>query len=220
MKKLIQGILDFRKHCLKDYLKSYSHLHKGQAPDYLLVTCSDSRVAPNIFASTNPGDVFAIRNVGNIITPYDRKKNIAEGAAIDFALNCLPVKDIIICGHSDCGAMRAIVSGMKKIPYLHLKNWLACSGCPEKRLRTSPLKKYPKEKQNHLAQLNVLTQIENVKSYPIVQERLFEKKLNIHGWYFDLANGSVYSYEKEFEEFILIDQKEAKRILKRLRNIF
>lgn len=217
MKKLIQGILDFRKRCLADYRKSYSYLAAGQAPDYLLVTCSDSRVAPNIFASTNPGDVFVVRNVGNLIPPAHSalaQAGAAEGAAIDFALQQLPVKEIIVCGHSDCGAMRAILSG---IDLPHLQDWLHCAGCAKIDLVQTQGINHDLTEINQLAQANVLKQLTHLKTYPAVQKRLDEGTLNLHGWYFDIAHGDVYNFEGEFNQFTLIDEEEARRILKRLK---
>jgi len=219
MKKLINGILEFRQNHLPHYMENYSHLALGQSPDTLLVVCSDSRVAPNVFASTNPGDVFVIRNVGNIIPTcqaLEDQNGSSEAAAIEFALRNLLIKDIIICGHSDCGAMRAILSGIEAIHDPHLKGWLSECGCSLQELSSCESTNKNLLSHNQLAQMSVLKQMEHLKTYPLVQERIKEKKLNIHGWYFDIAKGDVYSFEEEFNRFILIDEEEALRILKRL----
>ncbi len=220
MKKLINGILDFRRKCLPDYLDNFSHLANGQSPDALLIACSDSRVAPNVFASTNPGDVFVIRNVGNIIPEHHPSlvhSGCAEAAAIEFSLNNLPIKDIIVCGHSDCNAMRAVLSGLENIEIPSLKGWLSHCGCCANKLKTISATDKQLDSHNQLSQMNVLQQIAHLKTYPIVQERIAKGQLNIHGWYFDIAKGDVYSYEEEFDRFLMIDETEALRILKRLR---
>eukprot|EP01027_Heterolobosea_sp_BB2_P016262 GEZU01023158.1.p1 GENE.GEZU01023158.1~~GEZU01023158.1.p1 ORF type:complete len:120 (+),score=19.91 GEZU01023158.1:713-1072(+) len=113
MRKLIEGILDFRRTGLVNYVQNYAHLALGQKPDALFVACSDSRVVPNVFASSNPGDLFVQRNVGNLIPPCCDEHNvsvgdISEAACIEYALMSLNVKEIIICGHSECGAMKAV----------------------------------------------------------------------------------------------------------------
>src|ERR1041384_7022651 len=115
MKKLIQGIIDFRRKLKPEMRATFARLALGQKPDALFIACSDSRVAPNVFASTNPGDLFVVRNVGNIIPPCGVMGNSvadeSEAAAIEFAVTRLNVRDIIICGHSECGAMQALVGG-------------------------------------------------------------------------------------------------------------
>src|SRR5687768_8428317 len=114
MKKLIQGIVEFRRNMRTGYREVFAKLALGQAPDALLVACSDSRVVPNLFASADPGDLFVIRNVGNFVPPGGdgRSRNdSSEAAAIEFALSKLQVADIIVCGHSECGAMQALLAG-------------------------------------------------------------------------------------------------------------
>src|SRR5438067_7318172 len=113
MKKLIRGIVEFRKNVRSGYRETFAHLALGQAPDALLIACSDSRVVPNLFASANPGDLFVIRNVGNFVPPAGGDggswNDGSEAAGIEFALSKLPVTDIIVCGHSECGAMQALL---------------------------------------------------------------------------------------------------------------
>ncbi len=220
MKKLIRGILEFRTKCLEDYIVNFSHLAERQSPDVLLIACSDSRVAPNVFASTNPGDVFVIRNVGNIIPSTKEsppESAFSEAAAIHFSLQNLPVKDIIVCGHSDCGAMNAVLSGIDKLEDGNLKGWLSFCGCSASHLKDCSFTNKELSQNNQLSQINVIKQIEHLKTYPLVQKRLKEGTLNIHGWYFDLAKGDVYNFEEIYDRFVLIDNDEAINILLRLK---
>src|SRR4051812_40341649 len=119
MKKLRQGIVDFRKSRRPEYAATFARLALGQAPDALFVACSDSRVVPNLFASTEPGDLFVLRNVGNIVAPCGAhgasESDESEGAALEFAILSLKVNDVIVCGHSECGAMRALTEGREKL---------------------------------------------------------------------------------------------------------
>ena len=113
MKKLVQGIVDFRKSLTKEKRALFAKLALGQKPDALFITCSDSRVAPNVFASSNPGDVFVLRNVGNLIPPVTASDQEASASsALEFAVLALKVSDIIVCGHSECGAMQALAYGI------------------------------------------------------------------------------------------------------------
>jgi len=109
VKKLIQGIIQFHETRRQGYEETFSKLALGQKPDALFIACSDSRVAVNVFASTDPGDLFVLRNVGNLVPPFGQPGGTGTAAAVDFAVDHLKVKDIIICGHSDCGAMHAHV---------------------------------------------------------------------------------------------------------------
>src|SRR5438045_8780417 len=111
MRKLIRGIIEFRKNRRPEYIETFARLALGQAPDTLFIACSDSRVAANVFASTEPGDMFVIRNVGNLIPRYQEGTEAphfgAEAAAIQFGLANLPITDVVVCGHSECDAMGA-----------------------------------------------------------------------------------------------------------------
>ncbi len=217
MKKLINGIVEFRQNVLPGYREKFANLAQGQSPDSLFITCSDSRVAPNWFASTDPGDLFVVRNVGNLI-PVCKKDghssaDESEAAAIEFALLNLKITDIVVCGHSDCGAMHAIVNGRDNITASNLKAWLRHG---EGALKNLPSNLTGLAKVNRLSQLNVLHQLEHLRSYPMVKERIENKTLRLHGWWFELKTADVHAYEETFGKFVPIDQEEAHRILSRL----
>ncbi len=216
MKKLLKGIVEFRQNHLRSYQEKFARLAKGQSPDTLFVTCSDSRVAPNWFASTDPGDLFVMRNVGNLIPlcASDGRSTAdeSEAAAIEFALLNLNVNQIIVCGHSDCGAMQALLKGREKVAPPNLRAWLRHG---EASLEGLPLE-ITSDRANELSRLNVLHQLENLRSYPIVKERLADKKVTLHAWWFDLSSAGVSAYESDVDKFVLIDEQEAARILARL----
>src|SRR5947207_10580140 len=115
MKKLVQGIVEFRRNVRPDYRDRFARWALGEAPYTLFIACSDSRVVPNLFASADPGDLFVIRNVGNLIPPAGSDgvspSDASEAAAIEFALVNLAVTDIVVCGHSECDAMHALLNG-------------------------------------------------------------------------------------------------------------
>lgn len=217
MKKLISGIADFRMNLTEERRALFEKLALGQKPDTLFICCSDSRVAPNLFASTNPGDLFVLRNVGNLIPPSSLVSlDSSAAAAIEFALFSLNVSDIVVCGHSECGAMLALANGVEEECCSHLKTWLTYGAAALKKVLDGFVLDKSLSLHNRISQANVLQQIEHLLSYPFVQERLEKKKLRIHGWWFDIAKVSVYCYEPDLMEYILIDEKEAKLILERL----
>lgn len=220
MKKLIRGIVEFRRKVQKDYREAFGRLATGQSPDTLFIACSDSRVVPNTFASTNPGDLFVLRNVGNLVPPCGEhghsSSDESEAAAIEFSILSLNVSYIIVCGHSECGAMRAIMGNRQRVEAPNLKSWLRHGDAALEQLKAGQQLEPYLTDYNQLSQLNVLLQIEHIKSYPAVQERLAQKTLAIHGWWFDIAKADVYSYSDEVKKFVLIDEKEAERMLARL----
>lgn len=215
MKKLIQGIVEFRKGLTKDKRELFAKLALGQRPDVLFIACSDSRVVPNLFASTDPGDLFVIRNIGNLIPPLSSEENSVP-SAIEFSVLTLNVSDIIICGHSECGAMQALSHGVENQSCPHLRSWLKYAEQSLKKVRNGFVIDPSLSEPNQISQVNVLEQMEHILSYPSVQDRLEKKQLRVHGWWFDIAQADVYCYEPSLQRFVLIDEKEANLILNRL----
>ncbi len=214
MKKLIRGIVAFRKDRPPGYREAFAKLALGQSPDTLLVSCSDSRVAPNVFASTEPGDLFVIRNVGNLIAPCGEEGS--EAAAIEFSTLALDVTDIIVCGHSDCGAIRALMDGGKPLAAPHLKAWLRHAGEALRRFRAGGRMKADLPDESHVSQLNALLQLEHLRTYPSVRERVEAGRLRLHAWWFDIARAEVSAWEEAAKRFVVIDEEEAARLLERL----
>lgn len=221
MKKLINGIVEFRRKVQQSYRESFGKLATGQSPDTLFIACSDSRVVPNTFASTNPGDLFVVRNVGNLVPPCGGEHGASasdesEAAAIEFSVLSLNVSHVIVCGHSECAAMRALANNRQNVKTPNLLNWLRHGDAAVEKLRSGYTLDGTLTEHNQISQLNVLLQIEHIKSYPVIRERIANKSLSIHGWWFDIAHADVYAYEDEQKRFILIDETEAERIIERL----
>lgn len=202
MKKLIQGIKDFREHKLDEYREKFSKLAHFQSPDTLFVACCDSRVVPNTFASTDPGDLFVLRNIGNIIPPFGSNDALSVAAAIEFSTLFLNVSDIVICGHSDCGAMRAFTDNTIQVHDSAIKKWLSyATPSYEKLLQINPK---PTDPHNVLSHINVIQQLEHLKTYPEIKSRLAAKQLNLHGWWFDLSTADVSQYDDNTGQFEVI----------------
>jgi carbonic anhydrase len=220
VKKLLNGIVDFRKNVRPKVKDTFAHLALGQRPDTLFIACSDSRVVPNLFASTEPGDLFVIRNVGNLIPPYaeDHSSHGSEAAAIQFGLSNLPITEIIVCGHSECGAIAALSQGSKNPDAPAFNCWLRHAEGSHKQVEAGTTLGNHLERHNQLSQLNVLEQLEHLKTYPVVREGLASGQLRLHGWYFDIKEANVYEYEPSEGRFHLIDEAYAATLLNRERN--
>jgi carbonic anhydrase len=220
VKKLLNGIVDFRKNVRPNVKDTFAELALGQRPDTLFIACSDSRVVPNLFASTEPGDLFVIRNVGNLIPPYseDHSAQGSEAAAIQFGLSSLPITEVIVCGHSECGAIGALSSGQTRPDAPAFNCWLHHGQGSLEQLEAGATLGNHLERHNQLSQLNVLKQLEHLKTYPVVQERLASGQLRLHGWYFDIREANVYEYEPSEGRFHLIDEAYAQTLLNRDRH--
>lgn len=216
MKKLIRGILDFRKGRRPDYAETFARLALGQSPDSLFVACSDSRVVPNLFASSEPGDLFVLRNVGNIISPCGpgglSKSDESEAAAFEFSILGLKVTDFIVCGHSSCGAMRALLDEKAGVDAPHFKAWLRHAASSLARLGAGERMNAELPIHDHLSQINVLQQIEHLRSYAVVRETEQAGRLNLHAWWFDIAHAEVLAYRPAEKRFAPIDEANDGRV--------
>lgn len=216
MRKLIQGIVEFRKSLTEENRELFAKLATQQKPDALFIACSDSRVVPNLFVSTNPGDLFVVRNMGNLIPPdATQPHDSSAGAAIEYAISTLNVKDIIVCGHSECGAMKALAEGIEPLS-ANIQGWLQYGLPSLERVKKGFIPNPSLALHNQISQANVLQQIEHIASYPIAKERFESKKLRFHGWWFDIAHADVYCYEQNLNQFVLIEENEGNVILQRL----
>jgi carbonic anhydrase len=210
MKKLIRGILDFRKTRRPEYAETFAKLALGQTPDSLFVACSDSRVVPNLFASTEPGDLFVLRNVGNIVSPCGADgfsvSDESEAAALEFAIDSLKVRDLIVCGHSECGAMAALLKGGTGGAYPHLDAWLRHAQSALDALRSGQVMPGAGSDLNALSQLNVLAQCENLRTYRVVREAEKAGRLRLHAWWFDIAKADVLLWDAARRRFDVLDE--------------
>jgi carbonic anhydrase len=217
MRKLIRGIVDFRERLLPGYAQRFRELAQGQAPDALLITCSDSRIVPELLASTDPGDLFVMRNVGNMVPPATADGastgDLSEASAIEYSTVILNVSNIVICGHSECGAMKAALANQPMPETPNLSKWLHHATSAAFRLDQEGPLDPSRSRHDQLSQLNVLVQLEHLASYPMVRQRIADGTLQLSGWWFDIAKGEVSAYNRETRTFETIDRKFAERLL-------
>lgn len=212
MEKLYKGIHNFQQSYFEKEEDFFKRLSDSQTPEVLFITCSDSRVDPNLVTQSKPGELFIVRNVGNIIPPYDAIKDKSSvAAAVEFAVLVLKVSDIIVCGHSNCGAMNALCMEESKFTEMpHLKEWLKIAD-PVKDIVRNFYADSPAElRQQITEEENVLAQLRNIQTYPFVIKALKEGTLHLHGWYYDIGTGEIHSYNPEteiFEKIVYVDKK-------------
>jgi carbonic anhydrase len=220
MRKLIAGIAEFREKLLPRYAERFRALASGQAPDTLMIACSDSRIVPDLLASTHPGDLFTVRNVGNLVPPANAEGvstgDVSEASAIEYAVLVLGVRNIVVCGHSSCGAMKAALAQKARPDTPNLAEWLHHTDAACLKLHRQGALDRALPRDDQLSQVNVLVQLEHLTTYSIVREGLANRTLRLAGWWFDVATGEMYSYEPGSRSFEVIDGSVAGRIIARI----
>jgi len=198
--KLIKGLHRFQSEIFLSHKELFERLAQGQNPDALFITCADSRINPNLITQTNPGELFILRNAGNIIPPYGAA-NGGEGATIEFAVAALGVKDIIICGHSHCGAMSGLLNPQDLQDLPSVSAWLTHAEATLRAVRENYSNLNADELLNVAIQENVLIQLENLRTHPVVSARLSRGELNLHAWIYKIETGEVFSYHPDDGQF-------------------
>ncbi len=216
MQKLVHGLHHFQKHVFGSKKELFERLRSSQAPDALFITCSDSRINPNLITNTEPGEIFILRNAGNIIPPHGAA-NGGEAATIEFAVKALGIKDIIICGHSDCGAVKGLLHPESLNDMPTVAQWLSHAEATRWIVKDNYTNLPEDQKINVAIQENVLVQLENIKTLPSVASRLVKGDLNLHGWVYKFETGDVFAYNAEQGQFIKLlessdEQKQQARL--------
>ena len=213
MQRLIEGVHKFQKDEFGNYRKLFRKLSlEGQNPHTLFITCSDSRELAELITQSKPGDLFVVKNVGNIVPPANvRGDTNSTAAAIEFAVENLRVNDIVICGHSQCGAITAMLG---KSPVSnstpHLRDWLSLAAPVVETLKKDYAHLHgTTERETAAAEENVLFGLDSLHSYSCVQERLMDGSLRLHGWFFKIATAELFAYDPERLQFTpLLPEKE------------
>jgi len=205
VQKLVRGTHAFRANYFADHRALFEQLAtNGQRPETLFITCSDSRVVPNLITGAVPGELFIVRNVGNIVPSESGGLMGGVAAAIEYAVQVLEVENLIVCGHTGCGAMEAIVHPERAAHLKYVPAWLAQA----QRIVPILAERYPHlEGEARLVaavEENVLVQLENLRSFDFVAERLESGALKMNGWVFKIATGEVFDYDPTAEQFLLL----------------
>ncbi len=201
MRKLIRGLREFQSSYFASNRDLFEQLAQGQHPSVLFITCSDSRIVPSLIVHADPGDLFVIRNAGNIIPAYG-SANGGEGASLEYAIHALNIEQVIVCGHNHCGAMKGLLKLNKlqeDMPLVY--DWLKHTEATRRLLKEN----YSHYSGDELADIavaeNILTQIDNIRTYPVVRSRMHQGKLNIYGWIYEIETGEVLAYNPDTHSF-------------------
>ena len=201
MQKLIEGVHQFQTENFRPLQGLFEQLARGQNPDTLFITCSDSRIDPTLLTKSSPGDLFILRNAGNIVPPHGAG-NGGEAATIEFAVAALGVKDIIICGHSHCGAMQGLLEP-EKLASLHaVAAWLSHAETTRRIVQDNYHHLQGEKLLTATVEENVLVQLENLRTIPAVASRLVRGDLFLHGWVYKIETGEVFAYELQSGQFV------------------
>ena len=201
MQKLVQGIHKFQKDVFGSRKELFERLAFGQSPEALFITCSDSRINPNLLTQTEPGELFIIRNAGNIIPPHD-SGDVGEEATIEFAVKGLGVRDIIVCGHSHCGAVHGLLKPDSVADLPAMRSWLRHAEKTAQIMREN----YPHLEGEALltatVEENVLVQLEHLRNLPAVAEKVTRGELALHAWVYKIETGEVFAYDSAEGQYV------------------
>ena len=205
MQKLVHGIHQFQNGIFSSKQRLFEGLVEGQHPLALFITCSDSRINPNLLTQTEPGELFILRNAGNIVPPYGAVEG-GEAATIEYAVSVLGVKDIVVCGHSHCGAMTGLLdqSNLGKLPAV--RSWLGHAESTQRIIEENYTHiDDPAARLTATVEENVLVQLEHLRTHPSVAAALGRGELNLHGWVYKFETGQVFGFHPQDGQFIPVD---------------
>ena len=204
VKSLLEGVKRYETTKRTRYSERFAALAHGQEPVALFITCSDSRVVPSLVSLANPGELFVVRNVANIVPPSSASESADASAAsaVWYALEVLKIKDVVVCGHSGCGGIKAVLGGPP--PYPPLERWLA----PAQRAVELWRERGPLDPSfadyDQLSQISTLQQLENLETYDHVRARVASGDVRLHAWWFDIPSARLLAYSKKSNRYVPI----------------
>jgi carbonic anhydrase len=205
MQKLVDGLHKFKAEVFNSNKELYQPLVDGQRPEVLFITCSDSRVAPNLITQTDPGELFILRNAGNIVPPYGMSAS-GEAATVEFAVLALGVRHIIVCGHTNCSAMSELIDPHVADHAPAIRAWLTHAEATRRVVEENYPHVTGPARLTVTVEENVLTQIEHLRSHPVVRARVARGELSLHGWVYKLETGEVFQYDPTQAQFVAFTQ--------------
>jgi carbonic anhydrase len=207
MEKIVRGIHQFQTTEFSAHRELFETLSQGQRPETLLITCSDSRIAPELLMQTQPGDLFVLRNAGNLIPPYGAA-NGGEGATVEYAIAALGVKHALVMGHSNCGAMKGLLDPESLADMPLVSEWLKHTDATRRVVDEC----YPDLEGVNLLNAaikeNVLVQLDNLRTYPKVAALMAKGELTLHGWIYEIESGQILAYDPQVSHFVPITSRQ------------
>jgi carbonic anhydrase len=211
MKKVISGLAKFQDEVFSQNRDLFESLAASQTPETLFITCSDSRIDPCLLTQTKPGDLFICRNVGNIVPAYGEVIG-GVSATIEYAVLALQVRDIILCGHSDCGAMRALLNPQSVARLPAVSAWLRYGESARFVVQETLSHLRGADLLNAMIEQNVLVQLDNLRTHPAVSASLAKGQLSLHGWVYDIGSGEVKALDRLQARFVPLQAKTASAV--------
>ncbi len=203
---IIKGSKEFQNQTYLDHKENFIDLiDNGQKPKVLFIGCSDSRVVPNLITNSGPGDLFIIRNIGNFVPPHDVDFP-STPAAIEYAVSALEVDTILICAHSQCGAIRSLYQDLDAPEFKHVKRWLSLGQKAKNIIDLTDKSETLDEKFHNLEKVSAIFQAENLLTYPSIKERVEAGKLEIRVWHYSIRDGKIEEYDKNVAQFIPLEK--------------
>ncbi len=208
MPRFASGVVKFQREVFPEKRELFERLSAGQSPEALFITCSDSRIETAMITQTDPGDLFICRNAGNIVPPHTHETG-GMTASIEFAIGALHIPHIVICGHSECGAMAGAMNreGLANLP--HVSKWLGFVQGAIDIVETVGADLDPEAKMRMLLEQNVILQLQNLKTHPTVAAALAQGAVELHGWVYDIGTGQVSAYDEAADGWLPVEERYA-----------
>jgi carbonic anhydrase len=204
MNRIIQGIEQFQRDVFPANRELFARLASGQKPEALFIACSDSRVSLEWITQCGPGDLFVCRNAGNMAPRFSRGDDVS--ATIEYAVSALRVRDIVVCGHSDCGAMKALLNPASLNDMPQVKSWLRHGKEARQALDKAKINRPSLNSLVELTKLNVRLQLDRLSVHPKVQAQLRDGALELHGWYYRIDTGEVQAWEAAEDRWVAVQE--------------
>jgi carbonic anhydrase len=201
MEKLVEGFKKFQREVFGAKRELFSRLSENQAPRALFITCSDSRIDPTLLTQAEPGELFILRNAGNIVPSYGETMG-GSTATIEYAVAVLGVKHVIVCGHTDCGVMRALLHPETVEDLPAVKNWMIQAETTRRIVRENYADLKGEELLVTTIQENVRIQLDHLRTHPAVAVRLRRGTLTLHGWVYSIPTGDIWAYDENKDVFV------------------
>lgn len=206
----VRGVLKFQNEVLPEKRELFARLGEGQAPQALFITCADSRIEVGMLTQTDPGQIFVLRNAGNIVPPHSDQTG-GMTASIEYACAVLEVPHIVICGHTDCGAIKGAIDlhadshALDAMP--HVREWLGFARDAVETTEALAQDQDADTRRRTLTEQNVVLQLAHLRTHPAVAQRLAAGTLALHGWVYDIAHGAVDAWDEAADRFVPIRQR-------------
>jgi carbonic anhydrase len=213
MEKLLKGLEEYQREIHPRYELQLRELAHQQHPLAMMITCADSRIVPSLVLQAQPGELFICRNVGNIVPPYEDQGGVA--ASVEYAVDALHLRHIIVCGHSNCGAMQAVLHPERTLELPAARNWLRYA----ERARRLAARHGGDDEEHRLLRVteqNIVAQIEHLEMYPCVADAQARGDLDLHGWYYDIPSGQIRMYDSLRALFVPYEGKLPERRVRRV----